>query len=131
MARGLDLEECRMYAEKTIETGKALQKFYEFVQSQGGRLAEMQISDKIIPINANKSGRVQTVDALGAAKLAAKLGTSKVKIDDKIDYSVGVYLNVLEGDKVKEGDLLMKLYVNDPDIDLGKNDFSFIDIVEK
>ena len=131
MARGLDIEECRMYAEKTIETGKALQKFYEFVQSQGGRLAEMQISDKIIPINANKSGRVQTVDALGAAKLAAKLGTSKVKIDDKIDYSVGVYLNVLEGDKVKEGDLLMKLYVNDPDIDLGKNDFSFIDIVEK
>ena len=131
MARGLDIEECRMYAEKTIETGKALQKFYEFIQAQGGRLADMKISDKIIPINANKSGRVKKVDALGAAKLAAKLGASKMSIDDKIDYSVGVYLNVREGDNVNEGDLLMKLYVNDPDINLSKGDFSFIDIEEK
>lgn len=130
MARGLDIEECRMYAEKTIETGKALQKFYEFIQAQGGRLADMKISDKIIPINANKTGRIKKIDALGAAKLAAKLGASKMTIDDKIDYSVGVYLNVLEGDKVNEGDLLMKLYVNDPNIELSKGDFSFIDIAE-
>ena len=130
MARGLDIEECRMYAEKTIETGKALQKFYEFIQAQGGRLADMKISDKIIPINANKTGRIKRVDALGAAKLAAKLGASKMTIDDKIDYSVGVYLNVLEGDKVNEGDLLMKLYVNDPNIELSKGDFTFIDIAE-
>ena len=130
MARGMDMDECRMYAEKAVETGKALQKFYEFIQAQGGKLAEMKISDKIIPINANKSGTVKKIDALGAAKLAAKLGASKMTIDDEIDYTVGVYLNVKEGDRVKEGDLLMKLYVNDPDIELGKNDFSFIDIIE-
>ena len=131
MARGLDVEECKMYAEKTIETGKALQKFYEFVQSQGGRLSDMKISDKIIPINANKTGKVVKVDALGAAKLAAKLGASKMSLDGEIDYSVGIFLNVLEGDNVKEGDLLMKLYVNDPKIELSKNDFSFVDIKEK
>src|SRR5574344_48692 len=129
MARGLPMDECRMYAEKTIETGKALQKFYEFVKSQDGRLADLNIADNVIPVNANKTGIVVKVDALGCAELAAKLGASKKTLEDKIDYSVGIYLNVKEGDAVKEGDLLMKLYVNNPDIDLDASDFDFIDIV--
>src|SRR5574344_1225901 len=112
-----------------LSMARALQKFYEFVKSQDGRLADLNIADNVIPVNANKTGIVVKVDALGCAELAAKLGASKKTLEDKIDYSVGIYLNVKEGDAVKEGDLLMKLYVNNPDIDLDASDFDFIDIV--
>lgn len=128
MTRGLDYNESLVYAEKSIESGKALEKFYEFVKSQGGRIDELELADNIIPINANKSGKVTKIDALGAARLAAKVGASKMKLDDNIDYSVGLYLNVKEGDYVKEGDLLLKVYVSNPDIELTNGDFSFIDI---
>jgi len=50
-------------------------------------------------------------------------------LDDKIDYSVGVLLNVKVGDKVKKGDLLMSLYIGKKEIDLKNEKYDFINIV--
>ena len=43
-------------------------------------------------------------------------------IDDKIDYSVGIYLKKQLGDSVKKGDVLAVLYYNDklPKIEYNK-----------
>ena len=129
MAKNVDLETSTIEAEKVIEDGRALKKFYEFVNAQGGKLNKLSISDKVIPVKAKKSGKIENIDALGAAQLAAKLGASKMTLDDNIDYSVGVMLNVNIGDIVNVGDTLMYLYVNDYNIEFKNNDFDFIDIV--
>lgn len=130
MARGVSIEEAKKEAKKVIITGDALKKFYEFVKAQGGRLGELAISENVIKVRAQKSGRIDTIDALGAAKLAAKLGASRMKLEDKIDYKVGIMLSVTEGDTVNKGDLLMNLYVKDYNQEFTENDFSFINIVD-
>ena len=60
--------------------------------------------------------------------LSQKLGASKKKLDDKIDYTVGIMLNKYIGDKVDVGDTLFTMYVSNPDISFTDADFSFIEI---
>lgn len=130
MAKNIEEDKAYLMAKNCIEDGSALKKFYEFVKLQGGNLNEMKIADKVVNVKAKKTGTIKSVDALGAARLAAKLGASKETLEDKIDYSVGILLMVKNGDIVKEGSILLKLYMNDErNIEINKNDFEFIDIV--
>ena len=130
MAKNIEEDKAYLMAKNCIEDGSALKKFYEFVKLQGGNLNEMKIADKVVNVKAKKAGTIKSVDALGAARLAAKLGASKETLEDKIDYSVGILLMVKNGDVVKEGNILLKLYMNDnKNIEINKTDFDFIDIV--
>ena len=130
MAKNIEEDKAYLMAKNCIDDGSALKKFYEFVKLQGGNLNEIKIADKVVNVKAKKAGTIKSVDALGAARLAAKLGASKETLEDKIDYSVGILLMVKNGDIVKEGSILLKLYMNDErNIEINKNDFEFIDIV--
>lgn len=129
MAKGMDLSEAELRAEQVLKNGEALKKFYEFIGSQGGRLKEVEVSKKMINVKAKESGTITKIDAEGAAKLAAKLGASKMTLDDEIDHTVGILLNVKIGDKVEQGDTLMSLYVNKKK-DFKSSDFDFIEISE-
>lgn len=130
MAKDIEETKAINMAKDVIEDGTALKYFYEFVKLQGGNLSEMKIADKVINVKAKTNGKVNRVDALGAARLAAKLGASKETLDDEIDYSVGIVMNVKIGDEVKVGDTLLKLYMNeDKEVEFTKSDFEFIDIV--
>ena len=129
MAKDIPLGEATEKAKEAIDSGEALRYFYKFIEYQGGNLRHINISDKVIKVRSKKSGEIKKIDALGAAKLAAKLGASKMTLDDTIDYSVGIMLNVSEGDIVNEGDLLMSLYVKDFKVKFNEEDFEFINIV--
>ena len=129
MAKGISYEEAHAAAEDAIYTKKALRKFALFVSSQGGDLEHLHVSSHVIPVRAKYDGVIQNIDALGAAKLAQKLGASKLTLDDTIDYTVGIMLKVKKGDMVKKGDLLMYLYVKDTLPKLRNIDFEFINIV--
>lgn len=129
MAKGMDLGEAELRAEQVLKNGEALKRFYEFVSSQGGRLKEVEVAKNVITVKSKNSGTVTRIDAEGAAKLSAKLGASKMTLDDKIDYTVGILLNVKIGDKVEKDDILMKLYVNQKR-DFNSQDFDFIEVSE-
>ncbi len=129
MAKGISLEEAKRQTIAKIEDGSALKCFYEFVARQGGELGKLVISDKTIAVKAKYDGKVESIDALGAAKIAAKLGASKLTLEDKIDYSVGLYVHVNVGDIVKEGDLLLTLYIGKNIPEFTNADFAFINIV--
>ena len=60
--------------------------------------------------------------------MAATLGASKKSLDDKIDYTVGIMLNVKIGDHVNTGDTLYTIYTNEENLNLSKNDTDFITI---
>ncbi len=127
MSKGIDYKEAKKEAEESITSGKALKKFMEFVKAQGGRIEDLRLSDKRIEVKAKRPGIIRNIDALGAAKLAAKLGASKMTLDDTIDYSVGIYLKKVKGDKVQKDESLMTLYVNDYNVQLNDEDFEFIE----
>ncbi|MCH5166470.1 MAG: thymidine phosphorylase [Erysipelotrichales bacterium] len=127
MAKNMDYEEAEIRAEETLKNGSALKKFYQFVTTQGGRLREVSVADKVIQVKSKKEGEVTKIDALGAAKLASKLGASRLSLNDNIDYTVGIILNVKIGDKVKIGDTLLNIYMNKK-IEFNENDFEFIEV---
>ena len=125
MAKGIDMGEATLRAESVIKNGEALKKFYEFISAQGGRLKELEVAKTAIPVKARSNGTVTKIDALGAAKLAAKLGASKMSLEDTIDYTVGIMMNVSINDEVEVGDTLMTLYVNKR-VEFDESDFDFI-----
>lgn len=129
MAKGTDLSEAELRAEQVLKNGEALKKFYEFVSHQGGRLKEVEVAKNVITVKSKNSGTVTRIDAEGAAKLAAKLGASKMTLDDQIDHTVGILLNVKIGDKVEKDDILMKLYTNKIK-KFNSIDFDFIEVNE-
>lgn len=122
------LEEGYKQARYVLESKKALNKFYEFVHAQGGSLRGVSVAKNKIKITASETGEVEKIDALKVGELAATLGASKKSLDDKIDYTVGIMLNVKIGDHVNTGDTLYTIYTNEENLNLSKNDTDFITI---
>lgn len=127
MAKDIDLSEAEVRAEQVLKNGDALKKFYEFVSRQGGKLKEVVVAPHVIPVKSKQDGVITKIDAHGAAKLAAKLGASKMSLDDKIDYTVGLILNYKVGDKVKKDDTLLNIYTNKY-VKFNEADFDFIEV---
>ena len=129
MAHNSDYNEALELAKKTIEDGSAYKKFLDFVKAQGGRIDEIRLTPNVVKVHSKKTGVVQNIDALGAAKLAAKLGASKATLDDKIDFRTGILLHVKVGDQVNKDDIIMSLYIGDKKVSFKNEDFNFINIV--
>lgn len=112
MGKGISKREALKEVIDSIDSGRAYDKFVELVTRQGGDLSKIKIAKKTKNIRAYKSGTIKVIDALEIGKLSVKLGAGKEKLDDKIDYGVGIKLNKQLGDKVRKGELLATLYVN-------------------
>ena len=95
-----------------LESGKALNKFLEFIEYQHGDVNNLSIDAKVYNIKANKSGVLKDINALAIAKLSESLGAGRKSKEDKIDYNAGVVIRKNIGDEIKEGDILASLYTN-------------------
>lgn len=111
--------EARILLEDTITSGKALNKFRQFIKAQGG-------DDKIIDnpallpqaryvekITSKKNGFVKEITAEEVGLACLILGAGRETKESNIDLSVGVILNKKVGDKVNVGDCIATIYGND------------------
>ena len=112
MGKGISKKEALELVDSVIKDGKAYSKFRELVKRQGGVINKLKNSRKTKNIRAYKNGKITKINALEIGKLSVKLGAGREDLKDEIDYGVGIKLNVSLGDKVKKGDLLATLYVN-------------------
>ena len=108
----LDREDALDLVRDAIASGKAYQKFLEFVQAQGGDLSKLTVSSKVATIKSPKSGVISSVSAIEVGKLSMNLGAGRKNKEDTIDYGVGVRLCKQVGDAVKKGEVLAKVYYN-------------------
>lgn len=128
LSKNIRLDEAEDLVKECISSGQALKYFNEFVALQGGDLKALHSANKIVTVKSPVNGYIKSIDALGAAKLAAKLGASKMTIDDEIDYSVGLLFNITEKSYINKGDILFKAYVNDKNNEITNEDLDFIHI---
>ena len=112
MGKEISENDARKEVLESLEDGKSLNKFLEFVKYQHGNIDNLEISAKVYNIKANKSGTLKDINALSIAKLSESLGAGRKSKDDKIDYNAGVVIKKNIGDEIKEGDLLASLYTN-------------------
>lgn len=113
-----DVETAYEQLKEKLHSGEAFNKFKEFVQAQGGDVAQIENpdllpkADSIIPVKASQSGYVHQIDALSIGLAAMKLGAGRATKDDMIDMAVGVVLDKKVGDSVGEGDVLAYIHAN-------------------
>ena len=120
MGKEIDVDEAKKLVIDSIDSGKAFKKFEELVKYQEGDLKKIEVSKNTTKIRSTKEGEIKKINALELGKLSLSLGAGKVKKTDKIDYTVGIELNKMIGDTVKEGEVLMTLYTKKeaPDVNI-------------
>jgi len=114
-----DHEEGVEKLQKLIESGKAFEKFKEFVSSQGGDLSVIEQTE-LLPSTkysktylANSEGYISELNALDIGLASMKLGAGRETQKSIIDYGAGVLLTKKTGNYVKKDDVLATLYSSD------------------
>ena len=128
MYLNISYEEAYNLASEVLDNNKAYEMFKTWISNQGGDLSKLKISDKVILIKSNQDGIISHINALKVGELSVKLGAGRITKDSKIDYSVGIKLLKQSGDLVKKDDIIAKLYVNDLNIKLTKDDINFYSV---
>ena len=115
----IDETTARNYLQEIIHSGKAIEKFKELIEAQGGNAEVIEDYSKLpeakykVEVKSETEGYVKKIDAYKIAYGCKLLGAGREKKTDSIDYSVGVYLNKKTGEKVNIGDTLYTIYSND------------------
>ena len=116
---GDNLEENRNKILENINNGRAYTKFLELVQIQGGDISYIENPEKfpkakhIIPVYSEEEGYVEELNAEKVGVTSVHLGAGRVKKEDGIDHSVGMWIEKKVGDRVNKGDILAYIYAND------------------
>ncbi|QGZ97941.1 pyrimidine-nucleoside phosphorylase [Mycoplasma sp. NEAQ87857] len=105
--------------QEVIDNKKALAKFYEFVEIQGGDVAKLKSKDFWNPkykleVKTNENGYLEIFDSLAFGLVSMKLGAGRKTKEDSIDFEAGITLNKKTNEEVKIGDVLFTLYSSNP-----------------
>ncbi len=119
----ISLDEALIKVKETLENKRALNKFYEFIKAQKGKIEKLEISEKMFSVKSPYTGFVDNVDAKKIGELVKNIGAGRKTKDDTIDYTVGFVLNKKVGDYVLQDEELVKVYLN-------KIDLKIADIVD-
>src|SRR5215468_2558468 len=114
-----DLEVARNEAREAITSGQALERFRACIEAQGG---DPRVLDdpKLLPqaskqrvITADRGGFVTGVETAEIGRVVMDWGGGRRRLEDAIDYAVGLRLHTKLGDQVNAGDPLITTYYND------------------
>jgi pyrimidine-nucleoside phosphorylase len=112
----LPLPEARQVAEETLKSGKALAKFTEWIEAQGGDVSYVHHPEKFgtadhrLEITAEADGYVLSTNAEKLGTAALLLGAGRQTKEDVIDPRAGIILHKKPGDAIKRGDVVATLY---------------------
>ena len=105
--------------EDALSSGKALVKLAQMIEAQGGNpdlvndLSLIPAASKVIPVRADKEGYIKEINTPEVGYSAMLLGAGRVKKEDEIDHSVGIWLKKRLCDYVGKGDIIAEFHVND------------------
>ncbi len=114
-----DKEKAKKLMKDAVSSKKALDKFIEFIEYQGGDssyakdISKFKPAKHIIPVNALESGFVHAIKAEAIGLASMSLGGGRETFDDVIDMSVGIVLNKKVGDKIEKGEPICYIHAND------------------
>lgn len=109
--------------EEVLDNNKAKDRFFKMLKKQGVKEDEIKkleeeyleynIKDaEEINIYSEKSGYIEKISAIGAAKCAFESGSGKLNIEDKIDPLAGIRYLKFENEKIKKDEIIGKIYLS-------------------
>ena len=119
--RAATAEEAQNMLEDTVKSGAALKKFAEFVEAQGSKQKYVYDYENSLPkcseeveVKSSEQGFVSLIKSDEIGKASMILGGGRQTKDDKIDLSVGLEVYKKIGDYVNKGDVIAKIFSNNP-----------------
>ena len=118
-ARSASLEEGKRLSRDLIQSGKALRKFQEMVELQGGdpRVAEdpsrLPQSQQRVEVVSSATGYVTAIQCEQAGTACVILGGGRERKEDSVDPAVGFVLHRKVGQAVSKGESLATVHYND------------------
>jgi len=101
-----------------IKSGKAFDKFVEFVEAQGGDIT-MVNQTELLPnakfsyaYKSKETGYINDLNALDIGLASVKLGAGRETKESALDYGAGIILKKKIGDYVNKDEVLAMLYSN-------------------
>ncbi len=114
-----DLSEAKSMLKEAITSGKALDKFSQWIVAQGGD-GSVTESYRCLPqakivsdYLAKESGYIFFVNAEEVGRAAMILGAGRESKEDKVDLAVGLVFKKKVGDYAEKGEVLVEIYAND------------------
>src|SRR5512143_2730758 len=113
------LEAGRALAEDLLKSGRAWDKFVEWIAAQGGDPQMVQQPDRlpqaaiVREVRSLQAGYIRSINALEVGLTSVDLGAGREKKEDPIDYAVGIILHVKVGQNVNAGQPLFTIHAND------------------
>jgi pyrimidine-nucleoside phosphorylase len=110
--------EGKKQSEKLIASGKALDKFRQMVELQGGDPRSIDDPKKLpraehsMTLSSPKSGYVATLQCEQIGTACVILGGGRERKEDSVDPAVGIVLHKKVGDTVSAGEPLATIYYN-------------------
>lgn len=112
-------EDALQKVQKCVKSGKALEKFREFISAQGGN-PEVTEDTNLFPqasiveeVFSKEEGYIAKIDTEGIGICSLMLGGGRETKDSIIDPSVGLILHKKVADFAKKGESLATIYGND------------------
>jgi thymidine phosphorylase len=102
--------ESRQQLREHLESGRALDKFHEMVQAQGGDLDKLTKVAEGRVITAERSGYVSSIDTEQLGLVIIELGGGRLVLLDTIDHSVGLEMLARLGEKIDSGQPLVRVF---------------------
>ena len=116
--RAEDEEIARKLITESIQERKALKKFAEFIENQGGNREEILHPDMlpkaryVIPVLAEEEGCIERILAQDIGIACMTLGGGRENKESTIDHGVGIILTKKISDTVKKGETLALIHAN-------------------
>ena len=116
LSKGITHDEAKELCLDTLNSGKAFEKFKEWISAQGGNEDWIE-NPELFPestykkdIIADGDGFISQMDAEIIGIASVILGAGRETKDDSIDMSAGIILRKKTGDEIKKGDILATFY---------------------
>lgn len=128
LAKGVTKEEGYKMAKQQVASGKALEKFREIIEAQGGnpdvKPEDLKPGKYKLVVKAQADGKVEHVDNRAISRICRALGAPQ-------DKKAGMIFLVNKGEQVETGDPVFELYAENKDkLDFAKEQLETIDVIE-
>lgn len=121
MSQHIDNERAQALARESLDSGKAYEKFTEWVRTQGADF-DPDAPEKsfakaayVREVKSDTDGYIASCDCEAIGKCACILGAGRVSKDDTIDPAAGLHVLKKTGEHISKGDTLAILYTNAED----------------
>jgi len=119
---GRSFDQGRDEARAALSSGRAAEAFRRMVEAQGGDpkvvddpRAVLPRAAVTVPIRAERTGYLGSVDAESIGRASVALGAGRVKKGDPVDPAVGIVLIPKVGDRIEEGQEIGEIHARDED----------------